>query len=211
MKKLFSNFESNILNIYTMFLCLFIVSTCIYLCINPKNTFSNSKGDFSTGWYDTQDNEITLKPLTDNKSNFKKNKTISIYHKIDSSVKIGDSLCFRSQNTVINGYIGKKQIFKNKIKKDAFSCDSSGTDWHFYQFTEDDLGKTIELKLSICYDDSSCGISHIKVIPAKQYILEYYYAQVLPLFSLNHAYPSSYFLSLAQFLPHPPQRGQLSQ
>ena len=184
MKKLFNYFELNTLNIYTILLCVFIISTCVYLCFEPKTSKNSSPNkDFSSEWYDENDKEVVLKPLINNKTKFLVNKETTIYHKIDSSIKAGDSICFRAQNTVVKGYIGKKQIFKTKSKNDLFSCNSSGTDWYFYRFTKEDIGKTIKLNLSICYNDSSCGITYASISDETSFILNYLSSQILALFS----------------------------
>jgi len=153
---------------------LILILICIFQSIihdvHPNVGSIKDAVDMTEGWYDKDGNEVVLEPLLSNKS-VKFGKTTSIYYDLTEDIKPGMSMCFRSLSTNFKAYIDDKLIIAPTYYKSPFSCKSTGSQWHFYTFTEEDMGKTIEVKLKFFYNDTANYFENVLACNSHDYIL----------------------------------------
>ena len=169
--------NSKIVNVLYFIIVSLTIVIGFLIYNNAKNHIKNvpSKNnfiDFNIGWHDKNNNPIILNSFKKNK-NFKANKEYTFYHDADSSIQIGDTLCFRALSTDITVCIGNKKVLSTEYDKYLLSCKSPGGLWFFYNFTKDDLNQPIKLKIKTIYDDNSCYIDSMYIGSKSNYIISY--------------------------------------
>lgn len=163
------------LNIQIGILILLAIMCLIEGIIHDVQPNSDSMGesiDFSQGWKDMEGHSISVDCFLKNDS-IKYGETNYIYRPISSDIKPGYSLCFRSLSTNFVAYIGDKEILKPSYYSSPFSCNSTGSQWHFYQFKDEDIGKTLKIKFELFYNDKSSYFDNMYVCKADKYILSH--------------------------------------
>lgn len=173
------NKKSQILHIFYYISIIFTIIASIYTILNNKkyslstNSFNSSDLiNFNTGWYDKDHTPISLSCFLENK-NVKPYKEYIFYHNTDSTIKAGDTLCFRGLSTDISVYIGDKLVLSTEYKTNFLTCKSPGSVWYFYKIKQSDLNKKFKLKIKTCYNDSACYIDLMYVGEKSTYIFSY--------------------------------------
>lgn len=153
---------------------IFVLSICILQSIvyniKPNSTMNKYAVDMSKGWRDKNGNHVTLSPLLSNKT-IKYGKTNTIYYKIGKNIKPGYTMCFRSLSTEFKAYIGSRKIAESIYTKNPLYNNSTGSQWHFYTFKEDDIGKTIKIEMNFFYNDTASYFENMKACYQQDYII----------------------------------------
>lgn len=159
--------------IFVIFI-IFLLSVCvlqgIIYSVQPNTRLMDYSVDMSKGWKDEKGKHVELEALLNNK-NIKYGKTNTIYYKIGKNIKPGYSMCFRSLSTEFKAYIGSRKIAESVYYKSPFFNNSTGSQWHFYTFKEDDIGKTIRVEMKFFYNDSASYFENMKACYQQDYII----------------------------------------
>ena len=175
------NFNLNkVINISYISLLLLTFICFTYIYYNGIHNYSHNNSieyddnliDFNVGWFDEKHKPVTLNYFTKNEI-FDNTLEQTIYHKLPSSVKVGDSICFRSLSCIITLYIDEKPVLVTPYKNMLFSCNSPGSVWSFYKIKEEDLGKELKMNVKLCYNDTSCYIENMYIGNAVTYVFNY--------------------------------------
>ena len=161
---------------FMIFAAIMIYNNCNY--VSSRDIHFGSDIDFSTGWYDDNNKEVDVLEIQ-KKNGYSTKSYKTVYHKIDDNVKEGDSICFRGLSIDLKLYIDDELVLQTPYTDYVFSCKSSGSVWYFYKFKEDDIGKTIKLKIRNYYDDKSCYIASIKAGDSTRYLYNFLKENVL--------------------------------
>ena len=170
LKNISTNFFTNILIVILSILAIMCTVESISHNVHPNCDIPNNSVNMNNNWYDKDGNAIVLSPLLSNKS-IKFGKTNTIYYDITDAIKPGYSMCFRSLSTDFTAYIDGKEILKPTYYKSPFSCNSTGSQWHFYTFKESDIGKTIEVKIKFFYNDNASYFENVYACKAQDYVI----------------------------------------
>lgn len=164
---------SMLINTFCVLIGLVIIAftvQTIYHDIHPNSTVPSKSVDMNKEWYDKDGKKVVLSPFLSNK-NIKFGETTSIFYDIKDNIKPGDSMCFRSLSTDFVAYIDGKEIIKPTYYPSIFSCHSTGSQWHFYTFKKDDIGKTIEVKLKFFYNDNASYFENVYACNSHEYVI----------------------------------------
>ena len=170
MKKASYTLYTRIFVVFVIFLISVCVLQGIIYSIQPNTKLIDYSVDMSKGWKDEKGKHVDLSAFLNNK-NIKYGKKNTIYYKIGKNIKPGYSMCFRSLSTDFTAYIGSKKIAESIYYDSPFFNNSTGSQWHFYTFKDDDIGKTIKVEMNFFYNDSASYFENMKACYQQDYII----------------------------------------
>lgn len=164
--------------ILTVILGIYIAIYCNKNSPSKSKINSNNLIDFNNGWYDKKNNPIDISCFKRNEGVIA-NKEYTFYHKTDSSIKEGDTLCFRALSTDVTMYIGNNIVLETNYKKNILSCKSPGSVWYFYKIKKSDLNQNFKLNIKTCYNDNACYIDTMYIGDKSTFLLLYLKQNIL--------------------------------
>ncbi|MDO5291549.1 MAG: GGDEF domain-containing protein [bacterium] len=84
--------------------------------------------------------------------------SISVFYKLPSKMSKDQSIVFRSKNCYVEAILDGKCIYRTDDVEGPFSNKSPGVRWNLLNVTDDQEGKTIELRIKTAYSDKRSGV-----------------------------------------------------
>lgn len=138
---------------------------------NPAEEQPAALTSFEDGWITADGSPVPLSRLTD-LDFVEPGQPFSIYHTLPESLENGTSFCFRSKNIYYTVYIDGKSVYHPYIPESIMYNETFGTRWNYIPLTNEDAGKTLELRITTVYDSSRTGLSYTYLGSSASFILD---------------------------------------
>lgn len=154
--KRLSGFLYGVLVVVTVFLIGYLALT----------TTNESKTDIALqdaigldeSWMDASGNVISDTRNLNDVPGASKDSETSIFYTLPSELEEGKALNFRAKHLFFKVYIDGELIYEPDIAENRLYTDSIGAVWVFIPLKTEYAGKDAELRFTLCYDNSPCGI-----------------------------------------------------
>lgn len=96
----------------------------------------------------------------------------SVYYKLPQQFTDISFLCFRSKNINYQVYVGGKLRYEPYHEDNIVYMKSQGTRWNFIPLYPDDMGKMVEIRFMIVYENATACIDHVVIGLASGQLLD---------------------------------------
>lgn len=96
----------------------------------------------------------------------------SVYYKLPQQLTDIAFLCFRSKNINYQVYVGGKLRYEPYHEDNIVYMKSQGTRWNFIPLYPDDVGKMVEIRFMIVYENATACIDHVVIGLASGQLLD---------------------------------------
>lgn len=96
----------------------------------------------------------------------------SVYYKLPQQLTDIAFLCFRTKNINYQVYVGGKLRYEPYHEDNIVYMKSQGTRWNFIPLYPDDVGKMVEIKFMIVYENATACIDHVVIGLASGQLLD---------------------------------------
>lgn len=123
------------------------------------------------GWFLTGGDEADISHLQQIEGIAPYQET-SVYYKLPQQLNDIAFLCFRSKNINYQVYVGGKLRYEPYHEDNIVYMKSQGTRWNFIPLYPDDVGKMVEIRFMIVYENATACIDHVVIGLASGQLLD---------------------------------------
>lgn len=123
------------------------------------------------GWFLTGGDEADISHLQQIEGIAPYQET-SVYYKLPQQLTDIAFLCFRSKNINYQVYVGGKLRYEPYHEDNIVYMKSQGTRWNFIPLYPDDVGKMVEIRFMIVYENATACIDHVVIGLASGQLLD---------------------------------------